>query len=120
VYAIEPVTEEMIENFLSFGDDYISGVLEDFREDGFVTLYSIDVKDLKKAVEEDNISGKILHQIGKANCGDWDALIKLTSKEEVNFWKKYEGPNPDWVVRLYCQGKLINVIFSGRSNRLKN
>jgi len=113
-YAIEPVTEEMIENFNNeFDVDYKSTVLENLREDGYITLFSIDVKDLNKAIEQNDFSADMLNSIGKVELGDWDAMKDLTSAEEVEtIMKDFNDVNPDYIVLLYCQGNYIHAFSS--------
>jgi hypothetical protein len=113
-YAIEPVTKEMIENFNNeFDVEYKSTVLENRREDGYITLFSIDVKDLNKAIAENDFSEDMLNSIGKVELGDWDVMKDLTSAEEVDaIMKDFNDVNPDYIVLLYCQGNYIHAFSS--------
>jgi hypothetical protein len=113
-YGIDVVSNEMIENFNNaFDDDYKSTVLENFREEGYVTIFSIGVSDLVKAVEVNKFLEEMLHPIGKADLGDWDSVQKLTSAEEVStLMKDFKDVNPDFIVLLYCQGNYIHAFSS--------
>jgi hypothetical protein len=110
IYGIEQVAKEMIEKFnYEFDGDYKSTVLENLSEEGFINLFSIDVRDLNKAIEENDFSEEMLFPIGKTEIGDWDSLEKLTSKEEVDSIKEdFKNEKSKFIVILYCQGNYIH------------
>lgn len=113
-YGIEPVTKKMIAEFNNqFDIEYKSDCLLNFRHEGSIVLLSIDIRDLKRAIEENDFSEAFLHHIGKADLGDWESIQKLTNEKEAETLKKdFKGVKPDYIVIMYCQGNYIHAFSS--------
>lgn len=113
-YKIEIASIGIIEAFNNqFDVQYKSMILDKFCDDGYISLLSIDIRDLKNAIAENDFSESMLQSIGKVELGDWDSLQKLTSMNEgVALEKEFKDGDIKYLVVLYCQGNYVYAFSS--------
>jgi hypothetical protein len=100
---------ETIKAFVeNFGNDDLSGCLENYSESDKIVVLSISRNDLEIALKENKNYSENIEVLGDVEMNDWKNLSKLIGKKEADWAKKeFTEENSSGIVLLYCEGNYV-------------
>jgi hypothetical protein len=101
--------DELIDAFVeNFGDDNLSGFLENYLESDKTIVLTISRSDLESATVNNVDYSDNVQYLGGVELNDWKALSKLIGKSESDWAKnEFTAENPSGIVLLYSEGKYV-------------
>lgn len=101
----DPSIAAFVENF---GDDDLSGFLENYLESDKTIVLTISRSDLESATVNNVDYSDNVEYLGGVELNDWKALSKLIGKSESDWAKnEFTAENPSGIVLLYSEGKYV-------------
>jgi hypothetical protein len=103
------IDDESIVAFVeNFGNDGLSGFLENYLESNRIIVLTISRNDLESATINNVDYSDNVEYFGFFEINDWKGLSKLIGKKEADWAKKeYKDEDPDGIVLFYCEGKYV-------------
>lgn len=101
--------DETIKTFVeNFGNDDLSGFLENYLESDKIVILSISLSDLKAATKNNVDYSNDVQVVGDVELNDWKGLSKLIGKKEAEWaQKEFTEEHSSGIVLLYCEGKYV-------------
>lgn len=101
----DPSIAAFVENF---GNDDLSGFLENYLESDKIIVLTISRNDLESATVNNVDYSDNVEYLGGVELNDWKALSKLIGKSESDWAKnEFTAENPSGIVLLYSEGKYV-------------
>lgn len=107
--AVIGIDDESIVAFVeNFGNDGLSGFLENYLESNRIIVLTISRSDLETATINNVDYSDNVEYFGFLEINDWKGLSKLIGKKEADWAKKeFADEDPDGIVLFYCDGKYV-------------
>lgn len=120
--AVIGIDDETIKAFVeNFGNEDLSGFLENYLESDKIVVLSISRADLESATNQNEDYSDKVEVLGHVEMNEWKDLAKLIGKKEAEWAKKeFSEENSSGIVLLYCEGKYVYAFSNPESNNEEN